>query len=156
VFYYLQKCEDQGLIKRQKGKNRAIELVGEAYGNSVPVIGRVAAGEPILAVQNIEEYLQLPQNLFDNTSGDLFVLTVKGNSMIEAGINSGDKIVVRRQSVAVNGEIVVALVDDSATVKRFYKEDDHYRLQPENSNMVPIIVSEVTILGIVVGLIRKY
>jgi repressor LexA len=156
VFYYLQKCEDQGLIRRSKGKNRAIELVGEAYGNTVPVVGKVAAGEPIFAEQNIEEYLQLPQNMFDNSCGDLFALTIRGNSMIEAGINSGDKVIVRRQNVANNGDIVVALIDESATVKRFYKENNYYRLQPENSTMQPIILDSVIVLGIVVGLIRKY
>ena len=156
IFYYLNKCEEQGIIRRAKGKNRAIELVNAPEYNGVPVVGRVAAGEPILAEQNIEDYIALPENLFDYKNEDLFILNVKGDSMINIGINSGDKIIVKRQSIATNGQIVVALVDDSATVKRFYKENGYYRLQPENDNMEPIIVSEVSILGLVVGLIRKY
>ena len=156
IFYYLNKCEEQGIIRRAKGKNRAIELVNAPELNGVPVVGRVAAGEPILAEQNIEDYIALPENLFDYKNEELFILNVKGDSMINVGINNGDKIIVKRQNVANNGQIVVALVDDSATVKRFYKENGYYRLQPENDTMSPIIVSEVSILGLVVGLIRKY
>ena len=156
IFYYLNKCEQQGIIKRAKGKNRAIELVNAPEFNGVPLIGKVAAGEPILAEQNIEDYYELPSNLFDYKNNELFLLNVQGNSMINIGINNGDKIVVKKQNTANNGQIVVALVDDSATVKRFYKENGYYRLQPENDEMQPIIVSEVEILGIVVGLFRKY
>lgn len=156
IFYYLQKCEEQGIIRRAKGKNRAIELVNAPELNGVPVIGQVAAGEPIFAEQNIEDYLELPSNMFDYKNEDLFILNVKGDSMINIGINNKDKIIVKRQNTASNGQIVVALVDDSATVKRFYKENGYYRLQPENDHMDPIIVSEVSILGIVVGLLRKY
>ena len=155
IFYYLQKCEDQGIIRRAKGKNRAIELVNPPE-NGVPLVGRVAAGEPILAEQNIEDYFELPENLFDYKNEELFMLNVKGESMKKIGINNGDKIIVKKQNTAYNGQIVVALVDDSATVKRFFKENGYYRLQPENDEMEPIIVSEVSILGIVVGLIRKY
>lgn len=156
IFYYLNKCEEQGIIRRAKGKNRAIELVNAPEISGVPVVGRVAAGEPILAEQNIEDYITLPENLFDYKNEELFILNVKGDSMINIGINNGDKIIVKRQNVASNGQIVVALVDDSATVKRFYKENGYYRLQPENDTMSPIIVSEVSILGLVIGLIRKY
>lgn len=157
IFYYLKKCEEQGIIKRAKGKNRAIELADNPLLNGgVPVVGKVAAGEPILAIQNIEDYIQLPSNLFDYDNNELFILTVKGESMINVGINEGDKLIVKKQNSANNGQIVVALVDDSATVKTFYKEKDHFRLQPENDFMKPIIVSNVEILGLVIGLIRKY
>ena len=156
IFYYLKKCEEQGYIKRAKGKNRAIELARMNEFEGVPVVGKVAAGEPILALENIEDYIELPANLFDYQNDQLFILNVQGESMINIGINDGDKLIVKKQNTARNGEIVVALVDDSATVKRFYKESDHFRLQPENDNMKPIIVKEVNILGLVVGLIRKY
>ncbi len=157
VAYYLDRCEEKGLIKRTKGKNRALEVAEEFKGgNSIPLVGKVAAGEPILAIENIEDYIDLPARLFDNADGKLFLLTISGNSMINAGINNGDTIVVRQQNTAENGEIVVALLDDSATCKRFFAEKGHYRLQPENDTMRPIIVDDVTILGLVVGLIRKY
>lgn len=157
IFYYLKKCEEQGIIRRAKGKNRAIELADNPMlGGGVPVVGKVAAGEPILAVENIEDYIKLPKNLFDYENEDLFILTVQGESMIEVGINDGDKLIVKRQNSADNGEIVVALVDDSATVKTFYKERGYFRLQPENYTMKPIIVKNVEILGKVIGLIRKY
>lgn len=156
IFYYLQKCEEQGIIRRAKGKNRAIELVNENYNSGIPVVGRVAAGKPILATENIEDYIELPSNLFDTSSQELFILNVKGDSMIKIGINNGDKLIVKKQNTAENGQIAVALIDDSATVKRFFKENGHFRLQPENDTMSPIIVDEVYILGIVVGLIRKY
>lgn len=119
----------------------------------VPVLGRVAAGEPILAVEDATDVFPLPMSFASNK--DLFVLTVRGESMIEAAILDGDYIIVERQPTASNGDIVVALVDDSATVKTFYKENGHFRLQPENSSMEPIIVSEVTILGKVVGVFRQ-
>ena len=157
IFYYLKKCEEQGIIKRAKGKNRAIELADNPMlTGGVPVVGKVAAGEPILAIQNVEDYIQLPPSLFDYNNNELFVLNVKGDSMIEVGINDGDKLVIKKQSTANNGQIVVALVDDSATVKTFYKENGYFRLQPENRSMKPIIVNKVEILGIVIGLIRRY
>ncbi len=157
IFYYLKKCEEQGIIRRAKGKNRAIELVDNPQlSGGVPVVGKVAAGEPILATENIEDYIQLPPNLFDYENNELFILTVKGESMINVGINTGDNLIIKKQNTANNGQIVVALVDDSATVKRFYKENGHFRLQPENDTMSPIIVNNVDILGIVIGLIRKY
>lgn len=157
IFYYLKKCEEQGIIRRAKGKNRAIELADNpTLSGGVPVVGKVAAGEPILAIENIEDYIQLPKNLFDYENNDLFILTVKGDSMVDVGINTGDKLIVKKQNSASNGEIVVALVDDSATVKTFYKECGYFRLQPENATMKPIIVDNVEILGKVIGLIRKY
>lgn len=157
IFYYLKKCEEQGIIRRAKGKNRAIELADNpTLSGGVPVVGKVAAGEPILAIENIEDYIQLPKNLFDYENNDLFILTVKGDSMVDVGINTGDKLIVKKQNSASNGEIVVALVDDSATVKTFYKERGYFRLQPENATMKPIIVDNVEILGKVIGLIRKY
>ena len=159
--YYLDKLEEQGLIRRSSTKNRAIEVVGIKKNivnpseiTYAPLLGTVAAGNPILATENLEETLCLPKSMF--SSDELFATTVAGESMINAGIFDGDKIIVRKQNTARNGEIVVALIDDSATVKRFYKEDEHIRLQPENDFMEPIIVDDCTILGIVVGLLRKF
>ena len=119
---------------------------------NVPMVGTVAAGQPILAEQNIENYFPIPVELLPNEQ--TFMLRVKGESMINAGIFDGDQIIVKQQETARNGEIVVALVEDSATVKRFYKEKGYYRLQPENDALDPIIVDEVQILGIVIGLVR--
>ena len=159
--YYLDKLEQQGLIKRSSTKNRAIEVVGikKSIVNPseivyAPLLGTVAAGTPILATENLEENLCLPKSMFN--ADDLFATTVSGESMINAGIFNGDKIIVKKQNTARNGEIVVALIDDSATVKRFYKENGHIRLQPENDFMEPIIVENCTILGVVTGLLRKF
>ena len=121
---------------------------------SIPVVGTVAAGEPIFAVENIVEYFPIPAEYMPNE--ETFMLVVKGDSMINAGIYSGDKIIVKKCSTASNGDMVVAMVDDSATVKTFYKEKNHFRLQPENDSMDPIIVNQVEILGKVIGLIRMY
>jgi len=167
IAYHLSKLEDIGSIKKNPNKNRALEVVDneskfakviptlDTNGlTSIPMLGVITAGEPILAVENCEEYFMVSPNLF---RGDgLFMLTVKGESMINAGIFDGDQIIVRQQTYANNGEIVAALIDGSATVKRFYKEDGHYRLQPENDTMSPIIVNECQILGKVVGLVRKF
>lgn len=162
VHGHLMRLEKKGLLRRDAMKPRAMGLSPE-YSSSedevvddvrrLPVVGRVAAGQPILAEENIEEELPIPVGL--TGSGEQFILRVRGDSMIEAGILDGDYIVVRRQADAQNGEIVVALVEDSATVKRFYKENGHFRLQPENSTMEPIIVDEVSIVGKVVSLLRK-
>lgn len=162
VHGHLMRLEKKGLLRRDAMKPRAMGLSPE-YSSSedevvddvrrLPVVGRVAAGQPILAEENIEEELPVPVGL--TGSGEQFILRVRGDSMIEAGILDGDYIVVRRQADAQNGEIVVALVEDSATVKRFYKENGHFRLQPENSTMKPIIVDEVSIVGKVVSLLRK-
>ena len=119
---------------------------------NVPMVGTVAAGQPILAEQNIENYFPIPVELLPNEQ--TFMLRVKGESMINAGIFDGDQIIVKQQETARNGEIVVALIEDSATVKRFYKEKGYYRLQPENDALDPIIVKEVLILGVVIGLVR--
>lgn len=162
VHGHLMRLEKKGLLRRDAMKPRAMGLSPEYFSSEdevvddvrrLPVVGRVAAGQPILAEENIEEELPIPVGL--TGSGEQFILRVRGDSMIEAGILNGDYIVVRRQADAQNGEIVVALVEDSATVKRFYKENGHFRLQPENSTMEPIIVDEVSIVGKVVSLLRK-
>ncbi|MDD7176268.1 MAG: transcriptional repressor LexA [Clostridiales bacterium] len=162
VHGHLMRLEKKGLLRRDAMKPRAMGLSPEYFSSEdevvddvrrLPVVGRVAAGQPILAEENIEEELPIPVGL--TGSGEQFILRVRGDSMIEAGILDGDYIVVRRQADAQNGEIVVALVEDSATVKRFYKENGHFRLQPENSTMEPIIVDEVSIVGKVVSLLRK-
>lgn len=157
VFYYLEKLEAQGRIKKSNNKSRAIELVEHKNSSQkmtkIPLIGDVAAGTPILAFENYEDMYELSDNLFN--SSNLFMLTIKGSSMIKAGIFDGDKVVVNKQSNATNGEIVVAMINGSATVKRYYKEADTVRLQPENDTMQPIYSKDVVILGKVVGLIRK-
>ena len=158
AFYYLTQLENEGLIVKSNGKNRAITITGEKINkkaNIFSVVGKVAAGKPIFAAEYLEEEIDLPTELFGINNGDMFMLNVSGDSMVKAGIFSGDKIVVRKQETAENGEIVVAMVDDSATVKRFYKENNHFRLQPENDFMSPIIVDNCQIIGIVVGLIRQ-
>ena len=160
VHGHLTRLEKKGLLHRDAMKPRAMGLSSAAafedINNDVcrlPVVGNVAAGEPILAEQSIEDILPLPQAFVGE--GEHFILRVRGDSMIQAGIFCDDYIVVRRQPEASNGEIVVALVDDEATVKRFYKENGHFRLQPENDTMKPIIVPSVVILGKVISLIRK-
>jgi repressor LexA len=166
INYYINILEKRNLIKRnQHSKARAFEIVKENIKKSpenninpfglknIPLLGTITAGTPILAVENIDAEFPMPKELFG--SDDLFMLKVKGESMINAGIFDGDLIIVRKQSYAENGEIVAALIDDSATVKRFFKEKDKIRLQPENPTMDPIYVDDVTILGKVVGLIRK-
>ncbi len=158
VHSHLETLERNGYIRRDPTKPRAIEILDDMFGLArremvqVPLIGTVAAGQPILAEENIEDYFPIPADLLPNAQ--IFMLHVKGDSMINAGIYNGDRLLVEQTSVAHNGEIVVALVEDSATVKRFYKEDGHYRLQPENDFMEPIIVSDVEILGKAIGLFR--
>lgn len=161
VHGHLSRLERKGLIVKDATKPRALEITDEgkkAIGvkpTEIPVVGVVTAGQPILAVEDIEGYFPLPPDL-ENDAGDLFMLRVHGESMINAGILNGDNVIVRKQSSATNGEIVVAMTDENeATVKRFYKEKDHYRLQPENDNMAPIILNSVHILGKVVGLYRN-
>lgn len=160
VHGYLKRLEDKGYIKRDPTKPRALELFGDsgrpAAGevNLVPVLGRVAAGLPILATENRDFNLPLPASYFGD--GDFFMLKVRGDSMIEAGIHEGDLVVVRQQPTANNGDIVVAMIGDEATVKRFYRENSHVRLQPENRGMDPIVTRDVSILGKVVGLLRRY
>ncbi|MCD7824397.1 MAG: transcriptional repressor LexA [Clostridiaceae bacterium] len=161
VHSHLETLEKNGYIRRDPTKPRAIEITDDEFNLArreivnVPVIGNVAAGEPVFAEQNIEGYFPiLPENL--PSGGSVFMLNVRGDSMINAGIFDGDQIMVQEQKTASNGEIVVALVEDSATVKTYYKEADHYRLQPENDSMEPILVDRVDILGKVVGLYRFY
>ena len=158
VHSHLESLEKNGYIRRDPTKPRTIEILDDDFALTrrelvnVPVIGTVAAGVPILAEQNIEDYLPIPAEILPNK--EVFMLKVKGNSMIEAGIYHGDKVIVAKQPNAENGDKVVALVDDSATVKTFYKENGHFRLQPENSSMDPIILDQVEILGKVIGLFR--
>ena len=160
VHSHLETLEKNGYIRRDPTKPRAIEIMDDTFNLTrremvnVPVIGNAAAGQPLLAVQNIENYFPIPAEYMPNQ--ETFMLKVKGESMINAGILDGDHILVERQSTASNGEIVVALVDDSATVKTYYKEDGHYRLQPENDTMDPIIVDECSILGKVFGVFRFF
>jgi len=158
VHSHLETLEKNGYIRRDPTKPRTIEILDDDFALTrrevvnVPVIGTVAAGMPILAEENIEDYMPIPVEMLPNK--EVFMLKVKGESMIEAGIFNNDKVLVVKQPTAENGDKVVALIDDSATVKTFYKENGHYRLQPENASMDPIIVDEVQILGKVIGLFR--
>jgi repressor LexA len=158
VHSHLVRLEEKGLIRRDPAKPRAIiplddEPLLQSEALSVPVIGNVAAGSPILAEQNIDNYLSIPVDFMG--SGNHFILKVKGDSMIEAGILDGDYLIVREQGDASNGEIVVALLDNEATVKRFYRRDDYVELRPENALMHPITVNDVQIAGKVSGLLRR-
>ncbi|MCD8040454.1 MAG: transcriptional repressor LexA [Clostridia bacterium] len=151
AYHYLNRLHEKGLISKTDNKKRAVSLKQQTV--NVPLIGTVAAGQPIFAMENYEDVYNLPSNFFG--AGEMFMLTVKGDSMINIGILNGDKIVVRRQDTADNGEIVVALVDDSATVKRFYKRDGKFVLHPENDYMEDMIFDDVSILGKVIGLLRN-
>jgi len=167
VHGYLAKLEQKGYIKKENQKGRTLRLLkggaAEKEGNKdfypskelvdVPVIGRITAGEPILAVENVTDTFPIPIDFVGNSES--FMLTVRGESMIEAGILDGDYILIKRQNTAENGQIVVALIEEEATVKTFYKEKDHIRLQPENHTMEPIIVPDCQILGKVSGVFRK-
>lgn len=160
VHSHLEKLEKNGYIRRDPTKPRAIEIVDDNFNLvrreivNIPIVGTVTAGQPILAVENIEGYFPLLSE--DMPNHETFMLRVKGDSMINIGIFDGDKILVQQQAVAANGDIVVALIDDSVTVKTFYKENGHFRLQPENDTMEPIIVNNLQILGKVIGLYRRY
>ena len=160
VHSHLETLEKNGYIRRDPTKPRAIEILDDDFNLTrrevvnVPVVGQVAAGEPILAEQNIQDYFPVPVEYMPNA--ETFMLKVKGESMVNAGIFSGDTVLVQRQSDARNGDMVVALIDDSATVKTFYKEDGHYRLQPENDTMDPIIVDHCEVLGKVFGVFRFF
>ncbi len=160
VHSHLETLEKNGYIRRDPTKPRAIEIIDDNFNLTrrevvnVPVIGNVAAGQPIFADENIENYFPIPAEYMPNVES--FMLHVKGGSMVNAGIFDGDQILVQKQSTARNGDIVVALVDDSATVKTFYKEDGYYRLQPENDTMDPIIVEDCSILGKVFGVFRLF
>ena len=160
VHSHLETLEKNGYIRRDPTKPRAIEIIDDNFNLTrrevvnVPMVGQVAAGQPILAVENIENYFPVPAEFMPNEES--FMLRVKGESMINAGIFDGDQLLVKQQPTASNGDIVVALVDDSATVKTYYKENGHYRLQPENDTMDPIIVSDCSILGKVFGVMRFF
>ena len=169
VHGYLERLEKKGYIKKKDKKGRTLRLLKGSTGETkktsskdfytqkelveVPVVGKITAGMPILAVENVTDTFPIPIDFVGNS--DCFMLTVRGESMIEAGILDGDYILVKKQNNANNGEIVVALIEDEATVKTFYKEKDHIRLQPENSTMNPIIVQTCEILGKVAGVFRK-
>ena len=154
VHSHLETLERNGYIRRDPTKPRAIEILDDEFALTrremvqVPMIGTVAAGQPILAQENIEDYFPIPANLLPNA--ETFMLRIKGESMIDAGIYDGDRVIVSQTNVAENGDIVVALIEDSATVKRYYKEKGYYRLQPENATMEPIIVNDLEILGKVI------
>ena len=158
VHAHLETLEKNGYIRRDPTKPRTIQIIDESFNLTrrdmvnVPLVGQVAAGQPLLAVENITGYFPIPAEYLPNE--DTFMLNVKGESMVNAGINNGDQIIVAKRNTAENGDIVVALVNDSATVKRFFKEDNHIILQPENDTMKPIIVDNCEIVGKVVGLIR--
>lgn len=170
VHAHLETLEKNGYIRRDSSKTRAIEIIDDDFNSTknesiiglsndsgremvnVPMVGTVAAGQPLLAVENINDYFPIPVDMLPNA--ETFMLRVKGDSMINMGIYEGDQLIIERKNTASNGEVIVALVDDSATVKRFYKENGHYRLQPENDFMEPIIVDHCEILGKVIGLIR--
>ncbi|GMB09714.1 repressor LexA [Thermolongibacillus altinsuensis] len=160
VHGHLARLESKGLIRRDPTKPRAIEIldsspsIPKANVVNVPIVGKVTAGQPITAIENVEEYFPLPER-FVSPDDQVFMLQVVGDSMIEAGILNGDYVIVRQQQTANNGDIVVAMTEDNeATVKRFFKEKDHIRLQPENSSMEPIIVQHAVILGKVIGVYR--
>ena len=160
VHSHLETLEKNGYIRRDPTKPRTIEILDDNFNLvrrevvNVPMVGTVAAGQPILAIENIDNYFPIPSEYMPNE--ETFMLKVKGESMINAGILDGDNILVKRQKTARNGDMVVALVDDSATVKTFYKENGHIRLQPENDYMDPIILPEVEIIGKVFGVFRFF
>ncbi len=157
VHSYLSKLEEKGYIQKENGKSRTLRAEGVSAAPKaaqIPIVGRVTAGMPVLAVENFDGYVDFTEGKY--TKDELFALRVSGQSMIEAGILDGDIVIVRQQAVAENGEIVVALIEDEATVKTFYRENGHFRLQPENSTMEPIIVDSLSVLGKVVASIRYY
>lgn len=159
VHKYLTTLQDLGYIQRLRGKMRAIEVLRPAAGSSmqfaVPIVGEIAAGEPILAEENLDGHLSLVDEDGARANRDYFALRVKGESMIEAGILPGDYVIVRRQEMADNGDVVVALLDQEATVKYFRREQDHIRLEPANAAMAPVIAKEIRVLGKVVSVYRK-
>ncbi len=160
VHSHLETLEKNGYIRKDPTKPRAIEILDDSFQLTrremvnIPVIGSVAAGQPIFAAENIETYFPVPSEFIPNQ--EVFMLHVKGDSMMNAGIFDGDTILVKHQNTASNGDMVVALLDDSATVKTYYKEDGYYRLQPENEHMEPIIAENISILGVVFGVFRFF
>lgn len=159
VHGHLERLEKKGLIKRDPTKPRTIEVIENSLNRKemihVPIIGTITAGLPILAVENIEDTFPLPVN-YIKSNKELFILKVRGESMVGAGILDGDLSIIEKANSAQNGDIVVALIDNEATLKRFFKEKDYIRLQPENKNMLPIIVPECQVLGKLVGIYRQY
>lgn len=157
---HMDALEAKGYIKRDPSKPRAVEILDDEFAlsrrefSNIPIVGRVAAGEPLLAQENITDFFPIPVDYLPNDP--VFMLVVKGDSMINAGIFDGDKVIVRQTNTARNGDMVVALIEDSATVKTFYKENGHFRLQPENDDYEPIIVDNVEILGEVIGVFRMF
>lgn len=166
VHSHLKTLEELNYIRRDPSKPRAIEILYDPEAEEsaklhkdllhIPVVGMVTAGKPILAEENIEDYFPLPEDYIKASDKDLFMLRIEGESMINAGIHNGDLIIAQQQNFASNGEIVIALINDEATVKTFYKEEDHVRLQPENPDMQPYILPNVKILGKVIGLYRDF
>ena len=160
VHTYLERLERKGVIQKESGKSRTLRVENETVRGAqtvrVPIVGKVAAGMPILAVENYEGFIDVPRPGATVSGSDLFALRIQGESMIEAGILDGDLIIVEKRTIDEDGEIIVALVDDEATVKTFYRDGDRFRLQPENSSMEPIYVRELVILGKVVACMRFY
>ncbi len=158
VHLYLHNLEAKGFIEQDANKKRTIRICAPyaRVSGKVPLLGSIAAGSPILAVENFDGYVDLPWNNAKYSTEELFALKIKGESMIDAGIFDGDVVIVRKSAYADNGQIVAALIDEEATVKTFYKEDGHFRLQPENRTMEPIIVDDVALLGVVVASFRQY
>ena len=163
VHSHLKTLEKYNYIRRDPSKPRAIEVLFSRDSKNIkkemihiPVVGKITAGEPILAEENIDDYFPIPLEYISSSQKDLFILEVKGESMYEAGIYDGDYVIAQKQNYANNKDIVIALTEDGATVKRFYKEKDHFRLQPENPAMEPIIVYDIYILGKVIGLYRRF
>lgn len=156
VYSCLNKLEAAGYIQKEGGKSRTIRVIGSLLGNKVPLLGKVTAGTPILAVENYDGYVDFVANSIGCNQKDLFALKVSGVSMIEVGIMDGDVVIVNSQNYADNGDIVVAMIDDEATVKTFYKENGRYRLQPENRDLKPIYTDHLVILGRVVASMRTY
>lgn len=160
VHGYLERLQKKGYIRKDPAKPRAIEILDDTSYISqkelvnVPIVGHVTAGKPILAVENIEDTFPVPVEYLHNS--DVFMLSIKGESMLRAGIFDGDYVVVKQQSTAIDGDIVVALIEDEATVKTFYKESEHIRLQPENPDMEPILTKDVVVLGKVIGVFRFF
>ena len=156
VHGHLERLEKKGLLRRDASMPRAMEVIGDGYAPkgtiSVPIVGRVAAGVPITAIENIDDHMLLPEGFVGKN--ECFILSVQGDSMIDAGILNGDLVLVRKQSTVNNGEIAVVLVEDEATVKRFYRENGRYRLKPENPHMEPFFVDECDVQGKVIGLMR--
>ena len=163
IHLHLNNLEAKGYIDRPKSKNRCIEILEDDFYNTnndnveycnIPIVGTVAAGEPILATENIDGYFPVPAEYISGTEN--FTLKIKGNSMTNAGIFNGDLVLVKQQNTAENNDIVIAMIDDSATCKRYFKEEEYIRLQPENDSYEPIYVKDCTILGLVKGLFRSF